>query len=189
MKEKIDNLDMVSIGEYYPCEIPFKAHFGTGIGLDHLEVNLFHYGKPLRVVGFWLPTRDYNFVRVVVDVSELPYEVTPFMRMQIFLSKMDETANMQWRIEREKEWKRREEEEIKREEQSVWDIDNPEEVAKRKRIAKLRGERNILFNRLESCLHDKPFGVDTREEDLRNIEGRLENIQKELLTLGVATIG
>jgi len=111
MTEKINNQGLVSIGEYFPCEVPFECNFKNEslMVLDHFETNLFRHGSPLKVVGFWAPTRDYNYVRVIVDTSGLPYEVTPFLRMQIFLDKLDRTADMKWMAEWEKELNRREE--------------------------------------------------------------------------------
>jgi hypothetical protein len=109
MTEKINNLNMVSIGKYYPCEVPFECNFKNEIGLDHLETKLFRHGSPLRVIGFWAPTNDHNYMRVVADTSEIPVEINPFMRMQIFLDRMDDTAKTKWLAEWEKELKRQEE--------------------------------------------------------------------------------
>lgn len=98
--EKINNIGMVSIGAYYACDRPLIGHLdGTAsLSLDFYEERL--QDRSLKVVGFWAPTRDHSmeFMRVVVDTSEIPAEDIPFMWMQIFLCKMDSNIRREWEI-------------------------------------------------------------------------------------------
>jgi len=97
MKEKIDNRDMCSIGKFFPYKT--RATFNEeDFRLDHLETQLWKHlsGESIEIVGFWVPTGDYNYVRAILNTEEVPADVVPFMRMQVFLDKLDEGVIHEW---------------------------------------------------------------------------------------------
>lgn len=97
MQAKIDNKGMCSIGKFFPYKT--KATFNEeDFRLDHLETKLWKHlkGESIEVIGFWVPTGNYNYVRAILNTEEVPADVVPFMRMQVFLDKLDGDVIQEW---------------------------------------------------------------------------------------------
>lgn len=95
--EKVNNLELVPFGEWYPCDPPLIGYIVPNEnGLDYYEQRILD--TSLKVVGFWAPfgDRSLDFMRVVIDTSEFPVEQIPFLRMKLYLCKMNDSLKAEW---------------------------------------------------------------------------------------------
>lgn len=147
MKAKTDNRDLCSIGKFFPYKT--RATFNEeDFRLDHLENQLWRHlkGGSIEVVGFWVPTGDYNYVRAILNTEEVPADIVPFMRMQVFLDKLDEGVIHEWndfyaellrkeaeeRDARAAEWERKQQEALAKQQKELaeWRAQQKESNAK-----------------------------------------------------------
>jgi hypothetical protein len=97
MRDKVDNRDMCSIGRFFPYKT--RATFNEeDHRLDALERKLWQHlnGDSIEVVGFWVPCGDYNYTRAILNTESVPADIVPFMRMQVFVDKLDDCVIQEW---------------------------------------------------------------------------------------------